>query len=42
MSVLSIPNVVILETVDIDIQTIGVHVHVGDKVYNLPALSLLP
>jgi len=32
MTVLAIPDIVVLEAVDVGIQTVGVHVHVGHKI----------
>jgi hypothetical protein len=42
MTILSIPDIVIIETVDIGLQTIRIHVHVSHKMYNSPSLSLSP
>ncbi len=41
MEILSIPNVVVLEPVDVDVEAIRVHIHVGnEELYNIPSISL--
>ena len=32
MTILSIPDIVVLETVDVDVQTIRVHVDIGHEI----------
>jgi hypothetical protein len=44
MTILSIPKIVVLETVDIDVQTVRIHVHVGHEIaqhaiFNTTALT---
>lgn len=31
MTILDIPDIVVLETVHVDVQAVGVHVHVGNE-----------
>ena len=38
MAVLAIPDVVVLKTVDVDVQTVGIHVHVGHEKYDAPSI----
>ena len=40
MQVLGIPDVVVLEPVDIDVQTIVVHVRVRHEMYSSPSSAL--
>lgn len=37
MKVLGIPDIVVLEPVDIDVQTVIVHVHVRHEMYSAPS-----
>lgn len=41
MLVLGIPHVVVLEPIDVDVEAIGVHVHVGnEESCNVPSVPL--
>ena len=37
MAILAIPDVVVLEAIDVDVQTVGVHIHVDHKMYKAPS-----
>lgn len=39
MKVLGIPDIVVLKPVDIDIQTVTVHVHVRHEMYSAPSVA---
>ena len=42
MSVVGMPDIVVLEPIDVDIQAVGVHVHVGnEELCNAPSVPLL-
>ena len=39
MTILGVPNVVVLEPVDVDVEAIRVHVHVGnEELCNMPSM----
>ena len=41
MEILGIPNVVVLKPVDVDVQTVRVHIHVrNEELYDMPSISL--
>lgn len=40
MCILGIPDVGVLEMVHVDVQAVRVHVHVGDKMYDMSSIPL--
>lgn len=41
MTIAGVPHIVVLETIRVDVQAIGIHVHVGNKeLCNVPSISL--